>query len=809
MPRTRRLALLIALIAVTPAPAADWIHWRGPEQTGQSKETGLPDTFDLATVGKNNLLWKQPFGGRSAPLVMAGKIYVINGADTAKATEVERIMCLDANTGAKVWETPFSVFLTDITSSRLGWTSLTADPAAGTIFAQTTAGFLVSLDAKTGKVLWSRQLTEEFGRVTGYGGRIASPIFDSGLVIVGLVNGSWGDQARGANRFLAVDAKTGEVVWWSSPSEELKLAFKGTYYSNPVIAVIGGQRLFISGAADGAVHALKVRTGERVWSHVFGAKVINPSPVVSPDGKVYVAHGEENPQGAPIGRVVCLDATQIAAKKPKVVWDTFRRAYKENGNQPLSKRFGLASPALADGMLFMPDDGAEMHVFDAGTGELLWRWKYGTVARGAPLIADGKLYVFDVFAKLSVLAKIAKVAPAQGDVAQHLIRAKPGTGGVVETNGTPIAVNGKIYFQTRDDIYCIGDPKATTTEAKYTPLADETKFDEKAAVAAIRVFPADVLSAPGEKVTVGVKFLDANGRELPAPKGAKLDWSLPLPPKTPAGAQPPALPGEVKGEGETATVTIGKVPPSSAGVVEVKSGDLSAKARIRAAAALPFKPDFAKIPLGGAPGGWVNTQGKFVMVELAGKRVLSKVNDNGAPPVARANAYITPPNVSNYTVQADMVGEEVGDTFPDMGLLSHRYVLVLDGKTDPVNNKRQLRIVSWEARDRVNVAVDFDWASKAWYTVKFSVEVDPSGKSAMLRGKVWEQGKPEPEKWTLEFKDVNPNKEGAAGLYGYITNAAPGAPGGPPVASTIHYDNVGIVPNAKASENPRGAPGDK
>lgn len=798
MPRLSCLGLLFGMLAMAPVSAADWIHWRGPEQTGQSKEEGLPNTFDLAEAGKGNLIWKQPFGGRSAPLVMAGKLYVINGADTAKPTEVERIQCLEADTGKLVWETSFSVYLTDITSSRLGWTSLTADPAAGTIFAQTTAGELVCLDAKTGKIIWKRQLTEEFGRVTGYGGRIASPIFDSGLVILGIVNGSWGDQARGANRFLAVDGKTGDVVWWSSPSEEAKLAFKGTYYSNPVIAVINGQRLFISGAADGAVHALKVRTGERVWSHVLGAKVVNPSPVVSADGKVYIGHGDENVEGSPIGRVICVDATQITRKKPKVVWDTFRRKYKTNNGNFLSKRFGLSSPALADGMLFMPDDGGEMHVFDAKDGELLWRWKFGTVSRGAALVAGGKLYIFDVFAKLAVLTKIGRTAPEAGDVVEHIFRAKPGVGGVVETNGTPIAVNGKLYFQTRDDIYCVGDPQAKPSDAKYNPLAKESEFDAKAAPAAILVTPADFLSSPGQVAKFSVKFVDANGRELPVPKDAEIAWSLPLPAKTPAGTQPPALPGEVKGDGIAGTVTIGKVPPSSAGTVEATFGKLTARARIRAAAALPFAPDFSKIPVGAAPGGWVNTQGKYVMAELADKKkVLSKVNDNGAPPIARANAYITPPNSKNYTIQADMKGEDVTGTFPDMGLVSHRYVLVLDGKTDPDKNKRQLRIVSWEARDRVNTAVDFNWESKVWYTVKFMIDVAEDGQSAALKGKVWLQGKPEPEAWSIEFKDVNPNKEGAGGLYGYIPNAGPAPMGGPPVAASIQYDTVSIVPNKK------------
>ena len=66
------------------------------------------------------------------------------------------------------------------------------------------------------------------------------------------------------------------MVWWG----ETPFALHGTYYSNPVVAVINGQRLIISGGADGALHAFQVRTGKRVWSYLFAAGVINPSPVV-------------------------------------------------------------------------------------------------------------------------------------------------------------------------------------------------------------------------------------------------------------------------------------------------------------------------------------------------------------------------------------------------------------------------------------------------------------------------------------------------------------------------------------------------
>lgn len=778
-----RSCFLLGLI-LSPVSAADWLHWRGPEQNGVSRETTIPATFELTKEGSGGLIWKKPLGGRSAPIVLNGKMYFINGYDTGKLTEGERVVCMDATTGNLDWDFRFGVFHTDIVSSRLGWTSMTADPAAGVVYAHSTAGHLFALNAKDGKLVWQRQLTEEFGRVTGYGGRIVSPIFDSGLVIIGVVNSSWGDQARGNGRFVALDGKTGEVVWWSSPTESLNqpsVTFNGTYYSNPIITVVNGQRLFVTGGADGCLHALKVRTGERVWSAHLSTGVINPSPVI--DGNfVYVCHGEENPGGGSLGRVTCFDMSQVTGGKPKVVWD----------NKNLARRFGLASPAIADGKLYIPEDGGELYCYNAKTGKQLWKYKYGTVARGAPLVCNGHLYIFDVLGKLSVIKLGDKTPDHDEDVQEFRFRPRSGAG-QLESNGTPIAVNGRLYFQTLEDTYCVGDAKAAPAEPKYKPLAEEVKFNAAADPAAIMVFPAEVTAKPGETLKFSIKFVDANGRPVTPTKDLAATWELPLPPKTPAGAQPPALVGEVK----DGSVKVGP-NPSQQGAVVAKYGALAARARIRVAPQLPVKQDFSKVPVGAAPGGWVNTMGKYEVaeVEIGGKKekVLSKINNNPRPPIARANAYITQSSASNYTIQADMMGGEVGGKMPDMGLVAHRYLLVLDGKSDSDQAQRQVRIVSWEARNRVAKDVDLNWKSNTWYTVKFTVQV-ADGK-AMIKGKVWERGQAEPANWTIEFTDPNPNTEGAAGLYGYVSNVRDGENGITP-GSPIYYQNVSVTPNAK------------
>ncbi|MFN9348857.1 MAG: hypothetical protein ACK6DQ_19890 [Planctomycetota bacterium] len=67
--------------------ATEWYHWRGPQQNGQSVETGLPTSF---SVEGENLLWrKEEYATRSTPVVMNGRIYVVcrDEPDTNKEAE--------------------------------------------------------------------------------------------------------------------------------------------------------------------------------------------------------------------------------------------------------------------------------------------------------------------------------------------------------------------------------------------------------------------------------------------------------------------------------------------------------------------------------------------------------------------------------------------------------------------------------------------------------------------------------------------------------------------------------------------------
>src|SRR5262249_44739304 len=156
---------------------------------------------------------------------------------------------------------------------------------------------------------------------------------------------------------------------------------------------------------------------------------------------------------------------------------------------------------------------------------------------GAPLIADGKLYIFDVKGKIVVLTLKGEKAPDPDDTFEYRFRDPKGL--LNETNGTPIAVNGHLYFTTRTDLFCIGDPKAKPECDKYLRLEPEPPFKETP-TAGVRLSPADGSAKRGEKVQFQVVYSDENGREVkdnrPSPPAK---WTLPAPPPPKGATTPP------------------------------------------------------------------------------------------------------------------------------------------------------------------------------------------------------------------------------------------------------------------------------
>src|ERR1700731_4609644 len=236
------LVVTVGVLASAQAPRrvalGDWPEARGPNGDGVSKETGLVEKWAL---NGQNFLWRAPYGGRSAPIVMGNRVYVQNPSGHGPSLQ-ERVMALDADTGKVVWEYTFNIFQSDVPPHRVGWASPAADPETGNVYAFGVNNLLTAL-TKDGKKLWERSITEEFSPFTTHGGRTVSPMIDGNLVIVSTPTSTWGAMGNRAQRFIALDKRTGAIVWISTPGGRPD----DTSYGPMSIVTINGTRLLITG----------------------------------------------------------------------------------------------------------------------------------------------------------------------------------------------------------------------------------------------------------------------------------------------------------------------------------------------------------------------------------------------------------------------------------------------------------------------------------------------------------------------------------------------------------------------------------
>ena len=734
--------IVSVMLLATPLAANEWASWRGPEANGVSRETGLPaDMEDVSWM-------KDDVSCRSTPIVMNGKVYVVSRIGEG-ADEQERVVCLDATTGDIVWEHRFSIFFTPIVSIRLGWTVPVGDPETGNVYAHGTQGLLYCFDGETGDVKWQKSLTEEFGRITGYGGRVTSPVVDGDLVMISMISSNWGAHGGGGCRFLAFDKHTGEMVWWSATG----FRPSNTYRCVPVVTTINGERILISGGGDGRLHAFQVNTGKKVWSFEFGNGAINPSPVV--DGNyVYAAHGEEIPGRATVGRLICLD---IGSGSPEPVWE-------KDGIE-----FKYPSPLLHDGQLYLPDRQGRLYCFDAKSGERLWRAKFGRNCTGSPVYGDGKIYLSSVHGYFHILdannkgrrlsRKRFQPADPQFDV---------------EVQGSAAVANGCVYFGTTEQFYCLG--KYRVSDVEIPPQPEVPAANPNGEPAHLQVVPAEVTLRAGEQVTFKSRLFDSKGRFV---KETTSDLRLaPMKggPGLGQGAVLPVLMGSVDGSSFTAP----KLAGGQSGSLIASAAGLEARVRVRQVPTLPYAEDFESTGAGLIPGGWTNTQLRYVTQQLPdGNTVLTKTARIAVPFYRQWYAFIGTPDMKGYTVAADIMGEKVGSNLPNMGVTAHRYILQL------VGNEQKLRLSAWDAIPRVSSEVDFPWEPDTWYRVKISVDVD--GDEAKVLGKVWKKTDDEPSSWTIELSDENPNRSGPPGLYGSAQGIRP-----PQLGTHIYYDNVSV-----------------
>ena len=206
-----------------------------------------------------------------------------------------------------------------------------------------------ALNAATGEVIWtfgSREL-----------GISCSPAVADGIVYFGSGDQGW--------YLYALDADNGHVLWTYCMASTVK--------SSPTI-VNGVLYLGIDSCDEkpGFIIALNAKTGQQIWNSTVGGNCC-PSVV---NGVVYVGAG---------GYVYALDA-----KNGKQIW-----SYTAQNAETSSP------PAVVNGVVYIPLDGSIVGSFgfyalNATAGDKLWNYMVGGLQNyiiGCPAVSEGVVYM--------------------------------------------------------------------------------------------------------------------------------------------------------------------------------------------------------------------------------------------------------------------------------------------------------------------------------------------------------------------------------------------------------------------------------
>jgi outer membrane protein assembly factor BamB len=327
-------------VGVLPSPLTgdEWPQWRGPNRDGVWRETGIVDKLP---AGRIPLRWRAPItSGYSGPTVAGGRVFVMDRQ--VKPREVERVLCFDWQTGKPLWTHTY-----DCTYE----VSYPAGPRAsvsideGRAYALGTMGHVHCYSAADGKVLWARDLKNEYKIRMPIWGIAAAPLVDGELVIL---------QIGGSNGacLVALDKRSGEERW--------RALDDAASYSAPILIEQAGHRVLVCWTGENVV-GLDPASGKVFWTHPFRQHrtVINvPTPVVEGD-RMFMSSFYDG------SLMLRLARDRLGVEE---VW---RRSGP--GEMQTDALHAMISTPLVDGdYVYGVDSYGELRCLDAKSGNRIW-----------------------------------------------------------------------------------------------------------------------------------------------------------------------------------------------------------------------------------------------------------------------------------------------------------------------------------------------------------------------------------------------------------------------------------------------------
>jgi outer membrane protein assembly factor BamB len=398
---------LLIISPIYTTQAQNWPCWRGPNGDGTSTETNLPTRWDSTT----NIIWKSkvPGIGHASPIVWEDKLFTV----TALSETHEKILlCYDSRNGSLLWQK---------TVLKGSWEDKHSDNsfASGTPATDGKLVYVSFLDGEdvvvaaydfTGSQVWV-QRPGTFSSPHGYS---CSPALFEDKVII---NGN----SKGDSFVAAMDKTDGHVIW-KVPHNKPAHSF-----STPIFKTMAGKMQMIF-CGNQEIASYNPEDGSRYWFVNGPSEDFCSSPVYN-EKQDLVLVSSAWPQRhllavRPDGQGDVTDS--------KVAWRTTKGAYY------------VPSPVCTSDYLFTTMTNGRVHCIEVATGTILWEEDLGK-QYASPVLAGGLVYMPNDEGVITVIKPGPKFEP----VAKNAIGER--------MNASPAISNGKLYLRGEQHIFCIGN----------------------------------------------------------------------------------------------------------------------------------------------------------------------------------------------------------------------------------------------------------------------------------------------------------------------------------------------------------------
>lgn len=316
--------------------SSSWTGWLGPDRAAQAQGFETPETWPEELQQH----WRVELGeGYATPLVVGNRIF-----QHARQGNDEVLWSLDRKTGKPVWRKEVPV---EFVAGRNGEAhglgpKSTPTYADGRVFTLSIIGVLTAWSAEDGTQLWTRDFRENFETSHPYWGTATSPIVEGDRIFA-----HTGSCENGA--LFCIDTRTGEDIWVRKE--------EANCYSSPIIETFEGVRQLVGFNHEGLC-GIDIENGALLWKYPYPHRGNNQNtPTPARYKNVLVVGGEDRQMFG------------VEVQKTADGWSA-ERAWRHR-----EASLDMSSPIVHDGLIygFSQLKTGQFFCLDPLTGAMKWK----------------------------------------------------------------------------------------------------------------------------------------------------------------------------------------------------------------------------------------------------------------------------------------------------------------------------------------------------------------------------------------------------------------------------------------------------